>query len=185
MKECHKAEEASGHRPWWPSSWMSTTSIFPSQAAPRNKSQTRSLAQGCHQTADHGPEREWEEGTPGTAATAVRIDIQAWLIYGVGEIVPLLWGLHEQKILAVSTPFTYSNMTLRSQDFRLYTYIRCYRCQQFIIVAVVANQAVESILHQSAHVHKLAVLFLGSDHAWLVDPFHWTSLCLWHDGSLA
>lgn len=32
-----------------------------------------------------------KRGTPGTAAAAVRFDIQAWLIYGAGETVPLLW----------------------------------------------------------------------------------------------
>lgn len=35
-----------------------------------------------------GPARE-REGTPGTAAAAVRLDIQGWLIYGAGETLPL------------------------------------------------------------------------------------------------
>lgn len=39
---------------------------------------------------DRGPAQE-REGTPGTTAAAVRLDIQGWLIYGAGETLPLLW----------------------------------------------------------------------------------------------
>lgn len=36
-------------------------------------------------------QRGSKRGTPGTAAAAVRFDIQGWLIYGAGETVPLHW----------------------------------------------------------------------------------------------
>lgn len=57
MEVCQQKRkyEVSGHRQKWPSSWISTTSIFPSQRAPWNKSQTRSLAQWCH----HADSRSW------------------------------------------------------------------------------------------------------------------------------
>lgn len=54
-------------------------------------------------------------GTPGTAAAAVRFDIQGWLIYGAGETVPLLWVFMRRRPWQVS-PRTYSIIKLRSQE---------------------------------------------------------------------
>lgn len=54
-------------------------------------------------------------GTPGTAAAAVRFDIQGWLIYGAGEPVPLLWVFTRRRPWQVS-PLTYSIIKLRSQE---------------------------------------------------------------------
>lgn len=56
-------------------------------------------------------------GTPGTAAAAVRFDIQGWLIYGAGETVPLLWVFTRRRPWQVSL-LTYSIIKLRSQQWR-------------------------------------------------------------------
>lgn len=53
-------------------------------------------------------------GTPGTAAAAVRFDIQGWLIYGAGETVPLLWVLVRRPWQL--SPLAYSIIKLSSQE---------------------------------------------------------------------
>lgn len=93
----------SGRRQRWPSSWISTTSIFVSQGAPWCKSQTRSLAQWCHQTADHGPEREWERDSWHCSGCCAVWHSGLADLWGWGDSA-LALGLHEEKVLAVSPP---------------------------------------------------------------------------------
>lgn len=129
--------------------------------------------------------REWEEGTPGTAA--VRIDIQAWLIYGVGEIVPLLWVLVRRRSWQFPPPSL--TQTWNGDHKILYIHkmlqMLALLWRQWSLPIKQSNPFCIRTQFITECIHERAVLLLGSDYAWLVDPFHWTSLRLWHDGSLA
>lgn len=90
---------------------------------PKPRSPTEQIPKQVISTVVSPDSRSWARegvrgGTPGTTAAAVSFDIQAWLIYGVREIVPLLFSLHEEKVLAVPLP-TYSIMKLGSEHVAL------------------------------------------------------------------
>ena len=79
---------------------LSETSIFPSQGAPWSNSQTGSLAQWCHQTADHGPEREQEGDSWHCSGCCAVWHSGLADLWGWGDSA-LALGLHEEKFLAV------------------------------------------------------------------------------------
>lgn len=101
----------------WPSSWISTASIFPSQGAPRSNSQTGSLAQWCHQTADHGPERQQEGDYWHRSGCCALWHSGLADLWGWGDCA-LALGLGEEKVLA-GFPLLTSSWKPRSQDARL------------------------------------------------------------------
>lgn len=101
----------------WPSSWISAASIFPSQGALWSNSQTGSLAQWCHQTADHGPEREQEGGYWHRSGCCALWHSGLADLWGWGDSA-LALGLGKRRFLAGFLPSLTPSQESRSQDGR-------------------------------------------------------------------
>lgn len=116
MVKCGREAIQSAPHQAWPSSWISTPSIFPGQGAPPSYSHTGSLARRCHQTARSRASAgargdSWHRGGCCAAWHSGLADLWGW-----GDIA-LALGLHEEKVLA-TLPLTLTSSQHSTQASR-------------------------------------------------------------------